>query len=204
MVFLGWGVARADALADKFGEFETDDGWQVSLYKVEEQLNRWPNLAATAFTREAFVSVKAVASIGGSGRAPVMSGTVSTGVQIGCMINVSSGVTVGTGLNLGLSVGVNGGLTISQSPGDNVGGNAGANAGVSPNISTTLQPGGITTVTLGTKPLASAYGSAHVREVDVKIDGCGGYVSIRTFATVSVSTPNADDAYSVYGDPTWL
>ncbi|WP_281182425.1 MspA family porin [Nocardia miyunensis] len=54
------------------------------------------------------------------------------------------------------------------------------------------------------KPLASAYGSTHLRELYVKTDGCGGYVSIRAFASVQVATPNANDSYSIFGDPTWL
>lgn len=204
MLIVGSTSVHADQLADKYGEFTTDDNWHVMLFKTDEQLNRWPNLAATAFSREAFVSLKATAQIGGAGTAPVLAGTVSAGVQVGCQIDVSSGMTIGTTLNLGLNLGGNGGITISYPPAATLGANAGANAGVGPSISATLRPGGITSLTLDTKPLASARGSTHLRELYVKTDGCGGYVSIRTFATVQVATPNANDAYSIYGDPTWL
>ncbi|GAB0108660.1 MspA family porin [Nocardia sp. JMUB6875] len=204
VVLIGAGSARADLLADKYGAFDTDDGWQVALYKTDEQLNRWPNLAATAFSREAFISMKAMARIGGKGSAPVLAGAVSAGIQIGCQIDVSSGMTIGTALNLGLNLGANGSLTISNPPAVTLGGNGGANAGVGPTISATLRPGTITSLTLDTKPLASAYGSTHLRELYVKTDGCGGYVSIRTFASVQVATPNANDSYSIFGDPTWL
>ncbi|MBL1079595.1 MspA family porin [Nocardia sp. 2] len=204
VIMVGTASGRADVLADKYGAFDTDDGWQVSLYKTNEELKRWPNMAATAFSREAFLSMKAMARIGGTGSAPVIAGTVSAGIQIGCQIDVSSGMTVGAAANLGLSLGVNGGITISYPPAGTLGANAGANAGVVPNLQATLRPGGITSLTLDAKPLASSYGSTHLRELYVKTDGCGGYVSIRTFAAVQVATPNANDSYSIYGDPTWL
>ncbi|WP_269782920.1 MspA family porin [Nocardia terpenica] len=35
------------------------------MFKTNEKLDRWPNLAATAFTREGFYSLKGMVSIEG-------------------------------------------------------------------------------------------------------------------------------------------
>lgn len=66
----GTGTAAADPLAGKSRETTTDDGWHLRITKTDENLDRYPNLAATLFTREGFVSLKAVADISGAGKAP--------------------------------------------------------------------------------------------------------------------------------------
>ncbi|MGW4847677.1 MspA family porin [Nocardia brasiliensis] len=112
LVLGGAGVAAADTVADKFGSFTTDDGWVVNVFKTDEKLDRWLNLAATAYTREGFYSVKGAVSIEGEGHAPVNAAAVQIGLQLGCQIDVSTGLTAGLGLN----VGVNGVVTVSQFP----------------------------------------------------------------------------------------
>ncbi|MFB8281991.1 MspA family porin [Nocardia colli] len=190
------GVASADPVADKFGSFTTDDGWVVNVFKTDEKLDRWPNLAATAYTREGFYSVKGAVSIEGEGRAPVNAAAVQIGLQLGCQIDVSTGLTAGLGLN----VGVNGVVTVSQYPSGLVGGNAGVN----PSVSGTLKPGGITQLVLGAKSMTGAYGSIATREAEMKVDACGGPVSVRSVVTVSLATPTSTDSFSVYGDPVYV
>ncbi|WP_225730494.1 MULTISPECIES: MspA family porin [unclassified Nocardia] len=190
------GLAVADPVADKSRTTVTDDGWQLSITKSMENLDRYPNLAATMFTREGFVSLKAAAEVTGAGRAPIASGTVALGYQIGCQVDVSSGLTMG----LGLSIGPNISVTISQYPGVTVGGSA----MVTPNVSTTIKPGSITTIPFGTKPLAGPHASITAEQVQVKIDACMGPVSLRSYATAAISTPTADNSVTVYGDPIYL
>ncbi|WP_411157366.1 MspA family porin [Nocardia terpenica] len=192
----GAGPAAAEASADKSRTTDTDDGWRLSVTKSMENVDRYPNLAATMFTREGFVSLKAVAEVTGSGHQPVSAGTVSFGYQIGCQIDVSSGLTLG----LGVSFGPNASLNISYPPSVSVG----ANASMSPNLSTTLKPGTIATVQFGTKPLAGPRASITVEQVQVKVDACMGPVSLRSYATAQISTPTADNSVTVYGDPAWL
>ncbi|GAB2532388.1 MspA family porin [Nocardia heshunensis] len=190
------GTGSADTVPDKNRVVDTDDGWQLSITKTSENLDRYPNLAATMFTREGFVALKAVAEIRGTGTQPITAGTVTLGYQIGCQVDVSSGLTLG----MGLSIGPNASVTISQFPGVTVGGQASIN----PNISTTLRPGSIATIDFGSKPLATNRASITADQVEVKIDACMGPVTLRSYATARISTPTADNTVTVYGDPIWL
>ncbi|WP_223885171.1 MspA family porin [Nocardia colli] len=196
LLALSSGTSWADSVPDKNRVADTDDSWHLSVTKTSETLDRYPNLAATMFTREGFVALKAVAEVTGTGTQPITSGAVTLGYQIGCQVDVSTGLTLG----LGFSVGPNASVTVSQFPAVTLG----ANASVSPNISTTVKPGGITTVEFGTKPLAGARASITADQVEVKIDACMGPVTLRSFVTARISTPTADNSVSVYGDPIWL
>ncbi|MFB8004987.1 MspA family porin [Nocardia sp. NPDC056000] len=193
---LGTGTSQADTVADKNRVVDTDDGWQLSITKTSENLDRYPNLAATMFTREGFVALKAVAEVRGTGTQAISTGTVALGYQIGCQVDVSNGLALG----MGFSVGPNASVTISQFPSVSVG----ASASVSPNISTTLKPGSIATIDFGTKPLAGPRASITADGIEVKIDACMGPVTLRSYATARISTPTADNTVTVYGDPIWL
>ncbi|MFC9434914.1 MspA family porin [Nocardia sp. NPDC057030] len=192
----GQGIASADVVADKSRVVDTDDGWTLTVTKTSETLDRYPNLAATMFTREGFVSLKAIAEVTGKGAQPVNAAVVSFGYQIGCQIDVSSGLTT----SLGASFGPNASLNISYPPSVSLG----VNASVSPNVSTTLKPGSIATVQFGKKALASGRASIAMDQVEVKVDACMGPVSLRSFATATMSTPTADNTTTAYGDPIWL
>ncbi|MBF6061530.1 MspA family porin [Nocardia terpenica] len=190
------GPAAADVVADKARTVTTDDGWSLTVTKTAESIDRAPSLDADPFTHEGFVSLKAVAEIGGKGAGPVTAANVSYGYQIGCQVDVSSGLTVG----LGFSIGPNASVNISYPPSVSIGGNA----SVSPNISTTVKPGGITTVTFGSKPLQAMKATAAADQVEIKVSACAGPVSLRSFATATISTPAEDHSTTAYGDPLWL
>jgi hypothetical protein len=190
-------TAAAEQSADKSRMITTDDGWQLRITKSAESLQRVPNLAATAFTREGFVSLKAVADILGHGRAPVDSGAMTLGYQIGCQVDVSNGVTLGLSAAVGPSVGI----TVIPS---SVGENGGVTALAIPTVSVAPKPGAITTIPFGTKALAGSHGSVSADQVEIKVDSCMGPVTLRSYAVVSMSTPLADNSVAVYGDPVSL
>ncbi|MEV4126835.1 MspA family porin [Nocardia sp. NPDC049707] len=189
------GPAAADTLSDKSRDTTTDDGWVLRVTKTAENFDPVPNLAATPFTREGFVSLKAVADISGDGQAPVNAGSVTFGYQIGCQVDVSNGITIG----MSAAIGPNVGIMVTPVPGLNVGGSAVA----IPNVSFTPKPGSITTVPFGTKELSGQHGSVTAEQVQIKIDSCGGPVSLRSYAIATMSTPTADNSVAVYGDPIW-
>ncbi|MEU7219937.1 MspA family porin [Nocardia iowensis] len=186
---MGSGTAAAEPLADKSREVTTDDGWQMRITKTDENLDRYPNLAATPFTREGFVSLKAVTDIDGMGTAPVNAGTISLGYQIGCQVDVTNGITIGLAIGPSISIGLT-----------NFG--VGGSASISPSV--TLKPGTITTIPFATKPLTGRHGSITSDQVHIKIDGCMGPVSLRSYAQVNITTPTADNSLAVYGDPIYL
>ncbi|ATL69593.1 MspA family porin [Nocardia terpenica] len=193
---VGAGSAAADAMPDKQRQVVTDDGWTLSITKNHESLDRSGSLNGSPTSHEAFGSVGAVADVTGSGSKPVTGGTITVGYQLGCQVDVSSGVQLG----LNVQVGPNAGVTIGPAPGVSVGGSA----IVQPSITSTLKPGAITNVTLGTKPLADQHGSITVDQSYIKVDSCLGPVTMRTFATATVSTSANDNTVTVYGDPVTL
>ena len=95
LLSLSSGVAAADPLpvADVTQSADTDDGWHLSAALTRMTINSVPNMAATAFTREGFVTGKA-AAIDGNGATAVNSGSLVFGVQLGCQVDLSEGASV--------------------------------------------------------------------------------------------------------------
>lgn len=165
------GTATAELVADKARVVDNDAGWQLRVTKTRESLDRFPNLAATMFTREPRLSDRLPGrrlQRTHHGPGPVH------GPQRQREHLPVPAVTLG------------------------------ASAMVTPIISTTVKPGGITTIEFGTKPLAGPSASIAVDQVQIKVDACMGPVSLRSFATARISTALADDTVSVYGDPIYL
>jgi hypothetical protein len=193
LVCVGHGVAAAEPLpvADVTQSADTDDGWHLSAALTRMTINSVPNMAATAFTREGFVTGKAAATIDGNGAIPVNSGTLVMGVQLGCQVDLSEGGSVGVDADAGISPGFNGGNLLNVvGPYADIGGNASIN----------LLPGNITNLGLGKKELKGRTGEIVVHDAHVKVDGCGGQVSVRFFATAMIDTDKSDDSVNAYGD----
>jgi hypothetical protein len=181
--FVGSGIAVAEPLplADVSRSAHTDDGWHLSASLTNMTINSVPNMAATAFTREGFVTGKGTVTIDGDGVVPVNSGTLVLGVQLGCQIDLSEG------LDLGVS---NESDVITTRPFEDV----------LPYISVTLKPGSITSLSLGKKTIKGRTGRITVHDAHVKVDACGGPVSVRLFAAATLYTDNSDDSVNTYGD----
>ena len=190
---VGAGVAAADPVpvADVTQSADTDDGWHLSASLTRMTLNSVPNMAATAFTREGFISGKATADIDGNGKSAVNSGNLVLGAQLGCQVDLSQGMSLGLSGDLGIGFGFGFNPTsISPNP----------YADISPNISVTLLPGKIDTLGLGKKDLKGRSGYIAIHDAHVKVDGCGGPVSVRLFTYAQISTDNGDDSVNAYGD----
>lgn len=155
-------------------------------------INSVPNMAATAFTREGFVTGKASVTIDGNGAIPVNSGTLVMGLQLGCQVDLSEGGSVGVDAQAGISPGFNNGNNLLNiiGPYADIGGNASIN----------LLPGTITNLGLGKKELKGRTGEVVVHDAHVKVDGCGGQVAVRFFATAMIDTDKSDDSVNAYGD----
>jgi MspA len=187
-VFIG-GVAAADPVpvADVTQSADTDTGWHLSAALTNMTINSVPNMAATAFTREGFLSGKAIATIDGNGKVPVQSGNVILAAQVGCQIDLSQGANLSLGADVGISVGFN---PFMPSP----------YADIYPSVSVQLLPGKISTLVLGNKDLKGRVGEVTVHDAHVKVDGCGGPVSVRMIAYALISTDIGDDSVNTYGD----
>jgi hypothetical protein len=194
LLCLGDGVAAADPLpvADVTQSADTDDGWHLSAALTRMTINSVPNMAATAFTREGFVTGKAEATIAGNGAIAVNSGNLVLGLQLGCQVDLSEGGSLDVGGDAGIS------------PGFGSGGNLfnvlGPYADVDGDASINLLPGTITNLGLGKKELKGPTGEIVVHDAHVKVDACGGQVSVRFFASVMIDTDKSDDSVNAYGD----
>jgi hypothetical protein len=194
-VLVSVGLAHADPapIADVSQSADTDDGWHVTASLSKMTVNSVPNMAATALTKEAFVTGEASAKIDGSGKSAVNSGELILGVQLGCQVDLSQGGNfslggdIGAGVNIGNGIGL-GGLGPS------------AYADIDPSISVNILPGNITTMGLGKKALKGRNGEITAHEAHVKVDGCAGPVVMRFFAYAGISTDNGDDSVNTYGD----
>ena len=167
------GVAAAVPVADVSQSVVTRDGWQLTVSLKNMTINNVPNFAATAFTREAFVSAEADASIDGNGSSPVNTGTLIIGVQVGCQIDLSWGGVLGIGQ--------------SAVP-------------FAPIANLYLLPGWITNVGLGRIPLKGHTGTIFIHDAEVKADACGGPTNVRFFATASINSDTSQDSETAYGD----
>src|ERR1700758_4746362 len=197
-LFVCCGVAAADPvpIADVTQSADTDDGWHLSATLTSQSINAVANMAATSFTREAFVTGKAVANIDGDGTIPVQTGELVFGVQLGCQADLSQGGNVGlsgdlTGFSNAFTTGTGLGSILN---------NFIPTPDISPNGSINLLPGNIKTLGLGTKKLKGRTGEITVHDAHVKVDGCTGIVAVRFFTFASISTDHGDDSVNTYGD----
>lgn len=152
--------------------------------------------------------------------APELSGAVfEAGYQVGCGIDISGGIDAEIAGALGsspaLKAGVEGGPSVSVKLPNVQGVNAGIDgtakvegsvsgkAEMAPTVSAHLNPGGITNVVLVSMPMDPQYlrASGGFSGAQVKVEGCIGPVTVRSFATVSTTSPTSVDTVSVYGDP---
>lgn len=193
LLFVSGGVAAADPvpIADVTRTADTDDGWHLSAQLTEMTINSVPNMAATTFTKEAFITGKAVAAIDGNGKAPVNSGNLLLGVQLGCQLDLSQGGNVGASGNIGFG---------AFNSGPNLLTDLGPNANFGLNGSINLLPGNINTLGLGKLALKGRTGEVTVHDAHVKVDGCSGQVSIRFFTYAQIYTDNGNDSVNTYGD----
>jgi hypothetical protein len=225
VVLLCWslsgGVAVADSpnlenVTDQFKD--TPDGWRlhVSLYNVT--ITSVPNMAATAFTREAYVSATAevwVEALHPDDSTPsgseVTQRSISLWLQQGCQTNLSvttlsENATAGSSLS-GTAAG-GGAPSISPSGTGNT----------NPSIQQTLQPGNVTAKNLQNKaypdlkvvppqPLIPPWVgpgwsndklTVSVRNWNLAVDSCAGPVSFRFIAEATMSTRRSDDAVDAF------
>lgn len=197
LLCMGAGVGMPTAaaepvpVADVTQSADTDDGWHLSAALTRMAINSVPNMAATAFTREGFVTGKAAVSIGGNGGVAVNSGTLVFGLQLGCQIDLSEGGSIGGDADIGINPNASGGNALND---------IGPYADLGGNVSINLLPGTITNVGLGKKSLKGRTGEIVVHDAHVKVDACGGAVSIRFFASAMIDTDTSDESVNVYGD----
>ena len=210
LVCVNCGVATADPvpLQDVSQDVYTDDGYHFSALLTKMTINSVPNMAATAFSREAFVSATATEIIDGrqipANPFKINGGKLEMALQLGCQVNLDSAtqITFGTDENLGLG-NVLQNLEASPQFSDFL-----------PNITLNLQPGYIKYVTIGQQEIKpddevakrikeTGNGSLRltVHDAYITVDKCGGQVSARVVVVAQLRTENGSfDELNLYGD----
>jgi hypothetical protein len=216
LLCVGVGVAEADPLdlspVSSYAE-PTADGWHLGVALTSMVINPVPNMAATAFTREGFLTATAVLTLDGEGanRPPVTGGGLSLFVLIGCQVDLTGGVQLGGDDQVG-TVGAltanNGGVGASVDPFNRL----------NPQLQVMLKPGNIGENPLGQKALVPKYpetisdadkatsdpaelaewasleqgGSLsrvmQIKDSHVEVNGCGGPVFVRFRAMAAIKT----------------
>ena len=208
VLYAGAGVAAADpvGLPDMSLDKKTDDGWHLNATLKDMEVNSVPNMGATAFTREGYVSATAKVSIDGKGAHLVTSASVGLFYQLSCQIEVPNGVT----LNPSPEAGVSSSVSTSLPTGATSIGLAPA-AQANPQTSVQLQPGMINTMTpIGQKGFKDAdladtqkggfSGQVSVQNYEVHLDNCAGPVFVRLHAEALMTSGHSDDSVEVFSD----
>jgi hypothetical protein len=175
----------------------TRDGWNLNIAIDNEKINSVPNLAAAANSREAFVTLSASATATG-GSAPITDSVFITGYQLGCQTDVSSGLGIGAIGSLAPSASISAPIAMPEA--------ASANVGITPGltgfIQTVIQPGVIVDLPMANMALSEdGRAMLDLDNIHIKADACGGDVTIRSYAYLRISTPDAHTAFAIYGDP---
>lgn len=175
----------------------TLEGVTLTISARDEIQRTVPPLTTAISTREYMVGGVFNGQITGSATPP--EGVFEVGYQIGCGIDMSTGggVLIGGGFQGGANADFiipgAAGLPIPVLPivGVGVGGNG--------QIGVNLKPGIIFNIPVTKKNYKSAAPEVEVRDFRVKIDGCVGQSFIRSYATLSRSTPQVEDILAWYG-----
>jgi hypothetical protein len=210
---LGAGVAVADSpnlenVTDQYKD--TRDGWRLHVSLYDMTITSVPNMAATAFTREAFVSATAEVWVEAlhpderdAAGSEVTQRSVSLWLQQGCQAQV--GVST-------LSESVDSGGSVSP------GSPANLAADSNPSVNQTLQPGYATAKNLQNKAYPDLKNgpdsprvppwvgpgwtndklTVSVRNWNLGVDSCAGPVSFRFIAEATMSTTRSDDAADAF------
>ncbi|MGE2689006.1 MspA family porin [Mycolicibacterium pulveris] len=203
LVFGTAGVAAANPVTvpDVTRTVVTPDGYHLSASLTNVTIESVPNMAATAFSREAFLSATATATIAGAGKEPVTGGKLELWFMAGCQIGMEGGGFLGLGSTVGISSILSNFFDLAAPKAD-----------VNPTSSLQLMPGRIAYELLSSKQIDPAGAQSDINasgqtviRIDVtaasfKADACGGPVTVRLGVTARMSTRKNESESNAYGD----
>jgi hypothetical protein len=218
-VILSAGVAVADPpnLQDVTDQFKDVPGsWRLHVSLTNMSITSVPNMAATAFTREAFITATAevwVQALDPNGSTPtgldVTQRGISLWLQEGCQANLSvTTLSENNTESSGLSATAAAAASISPTVAQNN----------NPSVQQTLQPGSVTGKNLKNKvypdkavttpqPLTPPWVGPQwsddrltvgVQNWDLKVDSCAGPVSFRFIGEATMSTARSEDTVDAF------
>ncbi|MFI5783362.1 MspA family porin [Nocardia sp. NPDC051570] len=185
--------AQPVALAPHERVDTTPTGTQFTVGHKDETIEQVPALNQTPTSLEMFVGNTSYGHITGPG-----TGTLKTGYLLGCAVNLTA-VSVGLLGQLGIAPG----LTLGGGVAPSI--TIGPQLDAGPELTVTLAPGAIADVQGDTRPLTpdTAEYLTH-RNTHLMLNGCLGGAAIRSYTTITITTPETNDGDTIYGDPTHL
>ncbi|QLY31950.1 MspA family porin [Nocardia huaxiensis] len=147
-------------------------------------------------SREVYLDNTSYGRIDGDG-----TGTIESGYFFACAVDmdVSFTISANAGIDLGSTIGVSAGATMVTPT---------ASVDISPSIGASigmtlgLAPGEIAQVTRGTKDIPAG-GTAYITENDYRltVNNCAGPLTVQAYTIIEATSPEADAAEWVMGDP---
>jgi hypothetical protein len=169
------------------GVVTTPDGWKLTVAATNESQLPVAPLTTAVSSREYLVAGTFTGTVTGGGSTPLTGGTLDTGYQIGCGIELGQVRLIG-------SIGV-------TTSGSTLGGLV--PTGITLPMAATLEihpkPGTVTTVSVDKKSFKAAPVRVTLKDVHIKVDGCVGQSFLRSYATLTSSTTDTDDVVAYYG-----
>ncbi|WKG01714.1 MspA family porin [Mycolicibacterium sp. HK-90] len=169
------------------GVVTTPDGWKLTVAASNESQLPIAPLTTAASSREYLVAGTFTGTVGGSGETTLSGGTLDTGYQIGCGIDLGQVRLIGS-VGLSTSGSTLGGLIPT-----------GLSMPLSGTIEIHLKPGTVNNVSVNKKSFKAAPVRVTLKDVHIKLDGCVGQSFLRSYATLTSSTTDTDDIVAYYG-----
>jgi len=164
----------------------TPDGWVLTVKaENESELPIAPLTTATS-SREYLVGGTFTGTVTGGGKTKLNGGTLETGYQIGCGIELGQVRLVGS---VGMSFTASLANVIPT----------GVAFPLQGSIEIHPKPGQVTQVPVDKKAFKAAPARVTLKDVHIKVDGCVGQSFLRSYATLTSSTTDTDDVVAYYG-----
>ena len=166
------------------GVLETPDGWHIEVVGSDETQQAVAPLTTAVSSREYLFGGTYTGTITGEGTTTLTGGTLEVGAQIGCgIISDEQEINPGGGFTPALPFGDDPSLALSVTLQGKV----------------YLSPGTVTTVPINKKTFKGASTRVSIDGVRIKTDQCAGQSFIRSYATLTSSSENADDVITYLG-----
>ncbi|MFI6870079.1 MspA family porin [Nocardia sp. NPDC050406] len=191
-------TANAGGLAPHEKMTTAPNGMTVTVGHTDNWFHHVAPLNNMPTNREVYLTNTSYGTVEGG------SGKIRTGWFVGCAVDldvtftIDGGIGIDADAELGVSLGSSGvtphaGVGITPSIGGGIG------------FDLAITPGKITDIPLGEKEIpAGGTGYIVSRDYRLKVEGCGGPLTVQAYTIIEASSPEADVADWVMGDPVML
>jgi len=170
-------------------------GFTFTVGHMGNAVHPVPPMNGMPTSREAYLDNTSYGRFDGPG-----TGKIRTGYFVACAVDLDVSFTVDSGASLDAeaTAGVSVGDVVTPSAGVTIG--PSVNAGF--DASLTITPGKITDIRVGEKALTPGLtGYVVSRDFQVRVDGCGGPLTVQAYTIIEASSPQVDGGEWVMGDP---